>query len=107
MKKRPPEKGYVHWDKTTFDRLVSRTPEPLVSRFQVTHGMLLNVLAREDGGCKAMARLIRASHERRPQQRALGRTAMQMFKSLVDAGIIVVGPGRHVHVNADLQEDSL
>jgi hypothetical protein len=73
--------------------------------------MLLNVLARDgegsagDSGCKAMARLIKASHERLPQKRALGRTAMQMFKSLTDAGVIEVGPGRRVHVNADLQED--
>ena len=65
-----------------------RTPEPLVSRFAVSHGMLLNVLAREDGGCKAMARLVRSSHERPPQQRGIGRTAMQMFESLVDAAIV-------------------
>ena len=106
VRKKPPEKGYVHWDRTTFDKLVTGTPEPLVSRFSVSHGMLLNVLSRtDDGGCKAMARLIKASHERTPQQRALGRTAMQLFKSLVDAQIVEVGPGRHVRVNADLQED--
>ena len=103
--KKPPEKGYVHWDKTTFDRLVGGTPEPLVSRFTVSHGMLLNVLAREDGGCKAMARLIKSSHERHPQKRALGRTAIQMFKSLTDAGVVEVGEDRRVRVNTDLQED--
>jgi superfamily II RNA helicase len=105
VKKKPPEKGYVHWDRSTFDRLVTGQPEPLVSRFSVSHGMLLNVLAREDGGCKAMARLVQASHERHPQKRALGRTAMQLFKSLVDAGIVVVGPGRRARLNTDLQED--
>jgi superfamily II RNA helicase len=111
VKKKPPEKGYVHWDKATFDRLVTGTPEPLLSRFTVSHGMLLNVLSREEAGCKSMARLIRSSHERRPQQRALGRTAMQMFKSLVDAGIIEVSEGgegttgKRVRVNTDLQED--
>jgi superfamily II RNA helicase len=115
--KKPPEKGYVHWDKATFDRLVTGTPEPLVSRFTVSHGMLLNVLGRDDAhgddagpsagasGCKAMARLIKASHERLPQKRALGRTAMQMFKSLTDAGVIEVGAGHRVRVNTDLQED--
>ena len=105
VKKKPPEKGYVHWDKATFDRLVTGTPEPLVSRFSVSHGMLLNVLAREDGGCRAMGRLIKSSHERRPQQRALGRTALQMFKSLKDAGVIEIGDDGRVRVNTDLQED--
>jgi superfamily II RNA helicase len=105
VKKRPPDKGYVHYDKATFDRLTTAPPEPLTSRFQVSHGMLLNVLARERGGCKAMARLIKASHERRPQKRAIGRTAMQMFKSLLDAGIIEITEDRRVVVNADLQED--
>jgi superfamily II RNA helicase len=106
VRKKPPEKGYVHWDKATFDRLVTGTPEPLVSRFSVSHGMLINVLSREeDGGCKALARLIKASHERTPQKRALGRTAMQMFTSLRDAGVIEVDERRHVRVSADLQED--
>jgi superfamily II RNA helicase len=106
VRKKPPDKGYVHWDKATFDRLVTGQPEPLVSRFSVSHGMLINVLSRQDdGGCKALARLIKASHERTTQKRVLGRTAMQMFTSLRDAGVIEVDERRHVRVNADLQED--
>ena len=36
---------------------LQRPPEPLVSRFEVTHGMLLNVLEPpEADGCRAMAR---------------------------------------------------
>ena len=105
VKKRPPDKGYVHWDKATFERLVASSPEPLTSRFQVSHGMLLNVLSRGRGGCKAMARIIHASHERRPQKRALGRTAMQMFKSLLDAGIVELTEDKSVVVNGDLQAD--
>ena len=45
--KRPaPERNYAHWDKTTFEKLQAAAPERLVSRFQVHHGMLLNVLSR-------------------------------------------------------------
>lgn len=105
VKKKPPEKGYVHWDKATFERLVASPPEPLASRFQVTHGMLLNVLERENGGCKAMARLVRDSHERVHTKRQLGRTAMSMFKSLVEAEIVTIREDRRVVVNVDLQED--
>jgi superfamily II RNA helicase len=105
VKKKPPDRGYVHWDKATFDRLVTGKPEPLESRFRVTHGMLLNVLAREDGGCRAMARLVARSHERRAAQRIHGRTAIQMFNSLRGARIVEVGDDRKVRVHADLQED--
>ena len=105
VKRKPPDRGYVPWDKTTFDKLVGGTPEPLVSRFRVTHGMIVNVLARPGGGCMALARLIKASHDRRAEQRIHGRTAMQMFRSLVDAEIVEIGDDRQVRVHADLQED--
>ncbi|WP_394839872.1 DUF3516 domain-containing protein [Pendulispora rubella] len=104
VKKKPPEKGYVHWDKNTFTKLIESPPEPLVSRFSVSHGMLMQVLEREHGGCRAMARLIWQSHERRAQKRIHGKTTAMLFRSLVDAGVIEV-QGRTVVVNADLQED--
>jgi len=106
VKKKPPERGYVHWDRATFDRLVTSPPEPLVSRFQVTHGMLLNVLSRGRYGCHAMAHLIRASHTRRAEKRILAKTALELFGALVEADVIEVEPRTHrVHVNVDLQED--
>src|SRR6185295_10604036 len=46
---KPPQKGYVHWDKGTLERLVGGTPEPLESRFAVTHGLLLALLQGEAG----------------------------------------------------------
>ena len=109
VRRKPPEKGYVHWDQATFEKLTTSPPEPLVSRFAVSHGMLLNVLQRPSGGCKAISRIIKDSHERHAQKRALGRTAIMMFKSLVDAGIVETKTGedgkRRVAINADLQHD--
>lgn len=110
VKKKPPEWGYVHWDKATFEKLVAAPPEALVSRFQVTHGMVVNVLSRpEDGGCMGLARLVKASHEREAHKRVLGRQAIEMVKSLREAGILDWeydddGRRRPV-VNADLGED--
>jgi len=107
VKKKPPDRGYVHWDKGTFDRLVTAPPEPLASRFQVTHGMLLNVLsrgARGESGCKAMARIIRDSHDRRAEKRIHAKNALVLFRSMVDAGILEVD-GHKVLVNAELPED--
>jgi len=106
VRKRPPEKGYVHWDRTTFDRLVSSQPEPLVSRFRVSHGMLLQILERRDGACRKVARIIHRSHEKRAQRRLFGREARAMFESLRDAGIVEVDSGsKQVRVQVDLQED--
>ncbi len=107
VRKKPPEKGYVHWDRSTFERLVGGQPEPLVSRFRVSHGMVLNVLEREDGrGCRELARIVHRAHERRAQRRIFGREAAAMFESLKEAGIVEVDPEtRRVRVHIDLQED--
>jgi superfamily II RNA helicase len=106
VRKKPPEKGYVHWDRATFQRLVASQPEPLVSRFRVSHGMILELLERPGGGCLDVARIIRRSHERRAQQRVFGREARAMFQSLREAGIVEVdADSKRVHVQVELQED--
>ncbi|MGA7124546.1 MAG: DUF3516 domain-containing protein [Polyangiaceae bacterium] len=106
VRKKPPDKGYVHWDQATFNLLVSSQPEPLVSRFRVSHGMILNVLARKDGGCVDVGRLVFRSHERRAQRRIFGREARAMSQSLLDAGIIEVDPDtKRVRLHVDLQDD--
>ncbi|MBI3131130.1 MAG: DUF3516 domain-containing protein [Acidobacteria bacterium] len=108
--KRPaPEKNYAHWDKTTFEKLQAAAPERLVSRFQVNHGMLLNVLSRKGDGCQAMRKLIHDCHETEHQKAAHFRRGWQLFKTLVVRGIVEFQPpdafGRKVRVNADLQAD--
>ncbi|MDR3608604.1 MAG: DUF3516 domain-containing protein [Oligoflexia bacterium] len=103
VKKKPPEKGYVPWTKETFEKLVNGKPEALVSRFSVTHGMLLNVLSRKDeDGCRAMQRLIRDCHESESSKKRLRKVGFQLFRSLVDRGIVQFKPLR---LNVDLQED--
>jgi len=107
VKKKPPEKGYVAWGKDTFEKLVSGRPEALVSRFQVTHGMLLNVLSRpediDEDPCWSLRRLIRDSHENDKQKKQHRKRAFQLFRSLVERDIIELEP--HLRVNVDLQSD--
>ncbi len=109
VRRRPPEHNFVHWDLNTFKRLIAASPEPLVSRFHVSHGMLLNVLSRPEDGCGAMRRLIRDCHEPEAARAAHRRRAWQLFRALVDRGIVefVAGgdgaPG--LRVNVDLQDD--
>ncbi len=72
----------------TFQRLIAASPERLTSRFQVSHGMLLNVLSRQGDGCRAMQRLIRDCHESPKTKVAHRRRAWQLFRSLVDRKIV-------------------
>jgi superfamily II RNA helicase len=92
VRRKPPEKGFVPWDKAMFEKLVASRPEALVSRFSVSHGMLLDVVTREGGGCMEMARLVKSSHERLPEKRKIARHAASLYKSLLDAKVLVLEP---------------
>ena len=110
VRKKPPEKGFVPWNKETFDRLIASPPEALRSRFNVTHGMLLNVLSREDeDGCRAMRDLIRRCHESLVQKERLRKASFQLFRSLVERDIITIdkssGKKSKLRLNVSLQED--
>ena len=109
VKRQPPEKNFVNWDKNTFTRLIAAPPERLTSRFQVTHGMLLNVLSRAGDGCSAMQRLIRDCHESPRQKKEHTQRGWQLFRSLVERKIIEFIPaettGRKLRVNVELQDD--
>jgi superfamily II RNA helicase len=105
VKKKPPERGYVPWDQNFFERIIASPPEPLTSKFQVSHGIIVQMLARGRGGCRATARLIRDCHERDYEKRQLAERARQMYKSLVDAEIVRVTPEGGVAIDTDLQED--
>ncbi|MCH2108517.1 MAG: DUF3516 domain-containing protein, partial [Polyangiaceae bacterium] len=102
--KKPPERGYAAWDAKTMEKLRDSSPEALVSRFQVSSGMLLNVLSRGPNGCQAMKQLIRDSFETNRQKRSLGKSAFSLFRALYEAEIVELSQGS-VRVNADLQED--
>jgi hypothetical protein len=108
-KRKPPERNFVNWDLNTFKRLIAAQPEQLVSRFRVTHGMLLNVLSRRGDGCLAMRRLIRDSHEPDSAKPAHRTRAWQLFRALLDRRIIEIIPrteeGSTLQVNVELQDD--
>jgi len=130
VKRQPPEKNFVNWDKNTFLRLMAAPPERLTSRFQVSHATLLNVLSREGDGCRAMQQLIRACHDSPKQKQAHVKRAWQLFRSLLDRRIVefdipqsragvppagsaedrrdacpTLAPRRKLRVNVELQDD--
>ncbi|WP_055588029.1 DEAD/DEAH box helicase [Peterkaempfera griseoplana] len=109
VRKKAPE-GFVNWGEETFQRLIAAEPEPLVSRFRVSHAMLLSVIGRPGNAFEAMRRLLTDNHEERPAQRRHIRTAIAIYRSLLDAGVVERLPepdaeGRIVRLTMDLQEN--
>jgi superfamily II RNA helicase len=114
VRKKPPERGYVHWDEAIFRQLIEKPPEPLVSQFKVSHGMLLNLLRSHEesraGGYGALIELIAACHERPVIKQRLKRESKQLFMSLRRAAVIEVWPrlgkvGCTVRVSETLQRE--
>jgi hypothetical protein len=109
VKHKPPDRNFVNWDQSTFDRLIIAPPERLVSRFLVTHAMLLNVLSRAGDGCAALRTLIKTCHDSPKQKQTHTKRAWQLFRSLLDRSIIEFIPpapdGTKLRVNVELQDD--
>lgn len=109
VRKKAPE-GFVNWGENTFEKLIASDPEPLTSRFRVTHAMLLAVIARPGNAFDAMRKLLEDNHEPRRNQLRHIRRAIAIYRSLLDGGIVerLAEPdaeGRIVRLTVDLQQD--
>jgi superfamily II RNA helicase len=114
VKKQPPAKGYVHWDRNTFDRLQEKEPEPMESRFEVTFGLLVNLLQSETkqvgGGYGRLVEIIGRSHGNDYTRSRHRRTAAQRLRTLRAAGLVEVNRiegyrGAYLRTAAGLQRD--
>jgi superfamily II RNA helicase len=108
VRKKPPDWGYVAWDKATFERLTTGEPEPLTSRFEVTHGMLLGVLGRPVGGCRAMKELVRDSLEPKSRHQQHKKRALELLRSLWQAGVVEfrsAADGGGIRLHAELPDN--
>ncbi|MGR4008977.1 DEAD/DEAH box helicase [Leucobacter sp. 1207-22] len=94
VKKKTPPQGFVAWNEQTLDKLVASEPEPLVSRMRVTHAMVLGVIGRGESwqgeALNTMQMLIFDSHEPRAKQFEHARTAIEIFRTLRNSGIVEV-----------------
>ncbi|MGI4895544.1 MAG: DEAD/DEAH box helicase [Janthinobacterium lividum] len=100
--------GSISWSQATMDKLVVAEPEQLTSHFRVTTSMLLNVLQRPGNPVEAMRHLLLDNHEPRKQQVRHVRRAIELFRALLDAGVVETLPqpladGRQVRLVEDLQ----
>ncbi|MBP1327457.1 superfamily II DNA/RNA helicase [Leucobacter exalbidus] len=93
-KKKSAPQGFVAWSEATLDKLVISEPEPLVSRMRVSHSMVLGVIGRgeinEGDALETMRTLVFDSHEPRANQFAHARTAIGIFRTLRNGGIVEV-----------------
>ncbi len=94
VKRQPPQKGYVHWDRSTFERLREKEPEPLESRFEPTFGLLVNLLqsetSRVGGGYGRLVEIIGRSHGNDYVRTRHRRRAAQRLRTLRAAGLVEV-----------------
>ncbi len=109
VRKKAPE-GFVNWGQNTFEKLIASEPEPLTSRFRVTHAMLLSVIARPGNAFDAMRHLLEDNHEDRRSQLRHIRRAIAIYRSLLAGGVVEQldepdAEGRIVRLTVDLQSD--
>jgi len=109
--------GEVSWSEDTFRKLVADPPEKLTSRFQITPGMLIDLLQRDaaindpsSGNFASVRRLIANCHDDDAEKERHLERAAQLARSLYRAGIIrmerdTTGSYLWVTVAEDLQVD--
>ncbi|MGV8882256.1 MAG: DEAD/DEAH box helicase [Rhodoglobus sp.] len=107
VRKKAPE-GFVSWSAVSFERMQSAEPEPLTSHMQVSHSMILNVIARASGSSTetaftAMRDLIFDSHETWNNKLALARRALSIYRTLRTAEVVTQSADGTIALTVDLQ----
>jgi len=102
FRRRPPPRGFVPWDESTFRRLIHSPPETLESRFRLSHGMVFDLIVADEAtgngrphrNFRSIRRLIAACHEQPARKRRLIGQAAELVRSLQRAGIVRMAPSR-------------
>ncbi|MFB9308699.1 DEAD/DEAH box helicase [Agromyces hippuratus] len=84
--------GQITWGEASYERLVAAEPEPLVPQLKLTAAMLINVIARGGDVIGDIRSLVFDNHEPRARQFALARRALEIFRTLRDAGVVELLP---------------
>lgn len=92
---KPPERGYVHWNQSTFEKLVESSPESLRSQFRFEFSIVL--LALRSGSKSArdrLRRLLKDNHEPKGsiRRKELRVRLFQILRHLRDEGLIRLSP---------------
>ena len=102
VRKKAPE-GFVSWGQPSFERMIAAEPEQLTSHMQVSHSMILNVIARGGDSFQAMRDVIFESHETWSGKLELARRALSIYRTLRTAGVVTQDAEGHITLTVDLQ----
>lgn len=90
-----PPPGFVAWNQETFEKLIERPPEMLRSRFRITHGMVLDLLQRDEelnlperDNFDSLRELIERCHDDDAKKKEHLAYAAMLVRSLARAGLI-------------------
>lgn len=109
VRKKAPD-GFVSWGEETFTKLIDAQPEPLVSRFRVSHLMLLSVINRPGDAFEAMRHLLLDNDDDPKARRRHIGEAIAIYRSLLAGGVVEKldepdETGRRVRLTVSLQDD--
>lgn len=92
QKSRPkgPKDGTISWTRSTFERLRDASPEPLLSHFEMTHSMVLNVLAGPPARDPAahLLHLARDNDDPARESNPHLRRLAEIYRSMRQAGVV-------------------
>lgn len=85
-----PKDGTISWTRSTFERLRDASPEPLQSHFEITHSMVLNVLAGppERDPAAHLLHLARDNDDPVRESNPHLRRLADIYRSLRQAGVV-------------------
>jgi superfamily II RNA helicase len=101
VRKKAPD-GFVSWGEPSFRKLIDAQPETLTSSMQITSAMLINVIARGGDVFRHVRALVFDNHEPWKRQLALARRALDLYRTLLTAGVIE-NVGGSIRLTVDLQ----
>jgi len=111
-KKKPPTRGYKHWDEATFEELVKKPPGELKAHFRVDHGLVLLLLQKAGDtlgdGMAELHGLIESSHASERAKQRLHADADATLEQLIEASVVEdlgLDSVPRYRVHGDLQDD--
>lgn len=108
-RQQPPTRGYAHFDANTFEKLQTSPAEALEPRFEVNHGIILQLLQREvfetGSGLGDLDAIIDRTTLRDVHKRQAKEQARVLAESLVTAGVVAAGEGDALEIAEELQDE--
>lgn len=104
-KKKPPDKGYIHYDESTFRKLIESPIPDEPTRLRPALGLLLLSLSRPRAGRKLLRRAIRRAPVRSEIRKQWIELGFRWVRHLLEEKILIFNADGELEFHGDLQED--